>query len=279
MSSKFSATLWGAMLALPAATGWSEESEPLIEEVIVTATYRETSLMDTPQAISAVTSSLVEDMGAQSMEDIYTMIPGLSMQGAQSGNNRYTIRGVTSQTGETGYYITSAMIGVYLDGTPVTAALGPDNQISGQLFDLERVEVLKGPQGTLFGEGSQGGTIRYLYNQPDPDGFDFAMNASLSHLEESEDMSNRLDVMVNVPLGDSAALRVSAWDSTTAGYIDNLSPFEKDYNEAESTGIRSALRYEGETWSLTGTIYHSAQETFGGVQTLRAYEASSARSV
>lgn len=277
MSNKVCAILWCAVLAMPAATSWSEESEPLIEEVIVTATYRETSLMDTPQAISAVTSSLVEDMGAQSMEDIYTMIPGLSMQGAQSGNNRYTIRGVTSQTGETGYYITSAMIGVYLDGTPVTAALGPDNQISGQLFDLERVEVLKGPQGTLFGEGSQGGTIRYLYNQPDPDGFDFAMNASLSHMEESDDMSNRLDVMVNVPLGDSAALRVSAWDSTTAGYIDNLSPFEKDYNEAESTGIRSALRYEGESWSLTGTIFHSAQETFGGVQTLRAYEASSAR--
>ena len=119
--------------------------------------------MDTAQSISAITDDFVQDVGAQSMADVFMMVPGLNMTGSRDGDNRYSVRGLTSQTGSTGYYLVGASVGVYLDGTPVTAALGPDNQVGGNLFDLERVEVLKGPQGTLFGEGSQGGTIRYLY--------------------------------------------------------------------------------------------------------------------
>ena len=121
--------------AVPAAAQSSEADGQLIEEVVVTATYRETDLMDTPVAISAVTETLVEDLGAQSMEDIYTMIPGLSMQGSVDGAARYTIRGITSQSGDIQYAPAGATVGVYLDGTPVTAALGPDNQVSGTLFD------------------------------------------------------------------------------------------------------------------------------------------------
>ena len=249
------------------------EERGVIEEIIVTATYRETELMKTPQAISAVSDALVEDLGAQSMEELYTMIPGLSMQGALNGQARYTIRGISSQSGHIGYAPTGATIGVYLDGTPVTAALGPDNQISGTLFDIERVEVLKGPQGTLFGEGSQGGTIRYLYKKPDPAGFDAAANVGFSTMEESDDNSNRIDGMINVPLSDNAAFRLTAWRSQTAGFIENLEPFEEDFNEAESTGVRAALRYTGDTFTLTGTVHQSVQETKGGLGTFRAYEA------
>ena len=97
---------------LPVVSAAEEEADGAIEEIIVTATYRETNLMDTPQSIGAVTDSMVEDMGAQSMSDIYTMVPGLGMQGAADGNNRFTVRGVTSQTGGTGYYPTGATIGV-----------------------------------------------------------------------------------------------------------------------------------------------------------------------
>ena len=256
----------------------AEAGDTAIEEVIVTATYRETRLMDTPQAVSAVTDSLVEDLGAQSMEDVYTMVPGLSMAGGLDGENRYTIRGVSSQTGSTGYFLTGATIGVYLDGTPVTAALGPDNQVSGTMFDIERVEVLKGPQGTLFGEGSQGGTIRYLYKQPDPTAFDAAFNASYASMGESDDYSRRLDGMVNLPIIDGLALRLTGWDAETAGYIDKLGPLgdvsQPDYNPAGRTGYRAALRYEGERYAMAATIYSSTQETEGGVTTLRAYEHS-----
>ena len=250
----------------------------MIEEVIVTATYRETNLMDTAQSISAVTDSLIQDVGGQSMEDIYTMVPGLSMQGSLDGENRFTVRGVTSQTGGTGYFLTGATIGVYLDGTPVTAALGPDNQVSGTLFDIERVEVLKGPQGTLFGEGSQGGTIRYLYKQPDPTQFDAAVNVGYSNMGASKKNSRRIDGMVNIPFGDGFALRLTGWDATTAGYVDNLSlegeVLDEDFNPAARTGVRAALRYEADRFSVAGTIYNSKQETRGSGQTVRPYEVS-----
>ena len=252
----------------------------LIEEVIVTATFRETNLMETPVAISAVTDDMVENLGAQSMEDVFTMIPGLNMVAGANGTNgesRYTVRGITSQVGHTGYRPVGATVGVYLDGTPITAALGPDNQVSGTLFDIDRVEVLKGPQGTLFGEGSQSGTIRYIYNQPDPSAFDAAVNAALATMAASDDLSNRVDAMINLPLGEGLALRLAGWRSETAGYIDNLDPAEEDFNTGESIGARAAMRYEGESFSITGSIFHSEQKTKGGVATFKAYEALTRR--
>ena len=90
--------------------------------------------------------------------------------------------------------------------------------MSGTLFDIERVEVVKAAQGTLFGEGSQGGTIRYLYKQPDTTGFDAAVNLSYSDMGASEDNSRRLDGMVNIPFGDGFGLRLTGWETETAGY-------------------------------------------------------------
>ena len=256
-----------------------ERGAAVTEEIIVTATYRETNLMDTAQSINAVTDDLVEAISAQSMEDIFTLVPGLAMSGGMNGENRYSIRGVTSQTGATQYYIVGATVGVYLDGTPVTAALGPDAQVSGNLFDIERVEVLKGPQGTLFGEGSQGGTIRYLYKQPDPTQFDSAVNASYSNMDESDDTSYRLDAMVNVPFGDGWALRLVGWKSERAGFIDNREPVEPDYNEGDTAGGRAVVRYEGDRFAVSGSIYSNDQRTTGGSATVEAYEAWSPRIV
>jgi outer membrane receptor protein involved in Fe transport len=255
----------------------AEEESQFIEEIIVTSTYRETNLMDTPQSIGAVTAQLVEDLGAQSMADIYMMVPGLNMLGDRDGENRYAIRGLTSQTGATGFYPVGAAIGVYLDGTPVTAALGPDNQISGALFDIERVEVLKGPQGTLFGEGSQGGTIRYLYKQPDTTAFDAAVTGSFSSMAETDDHSSRINAMVNIPFGDGFAARLTGWTSKQAGWVDNLEPEEFDYNKGEMTGGRAVVAYEQDTYSLKGSIYHSKQATTGNSATVRAYENASVR--
>lgn len=248
-----------------------------IEEVVVTATYRETNLMETPQAISAITDDFVEDIGAQSMEELFTLIPGLTMSGAVNGQARYTIRGITSQGGNVGYAPAGATTGVYIDGTPVTAALGPDNQVSGTLFDIDRVEVLKGPQGTLFGEGSQSGTIRFLYKQPDPTEFDAAVNVSYATMEESDDNSHRLDAMVNIPLSDNVAVRLTGWTAETAGFIDNLTPLEEDFNTGEAQGVRAAIRFEGDSYDIVASVHHSEQETTGGLGTFRAYDAKNGR--
>ncbi len=273
-------SLFISTLSVANAAEESSAEDPQMEEIVVTATYRETDLMDTPVSVSAVTDEMVENLGAQSMEELYTMIPGLSMSGGANGANgqsRYTIRGITSQGGDIGYAPVLATVAIYLDGTPITSALGPDNQVSGTLFDIERVEVLKGPQGTLFGEGSQGGTIRYIYKKPDPGGFDFAVNAGFAGMDSSDHSSGRVDAMFNFPLSDRLALRLSGWSSETAGFIDNLTPAEPDYNTGESVGGRAALRYEGETWSVTGSLHHSTQSTAGGVATFKAYEIMTAR--
>ena len=220
-----------------------EKEEGIIEEVVVTATYRETDLMDTPVSISAVTDKMVRDTGAQDMEGLFTLIPGLNMSSSGGeGKHRYTVRGVTAQSGYVGSSPTLGTVGIYIDDVPVTSNLGPQSQMNGTLFDIERVEVLKGPQGTLFGEGSQGGTVRFLYKQPDPGGFDAAVTLSTAAMEDSDDNSSRIDGMVNLPLGDSAALRLTAWRSETAGFIDNQTPVEPDYNTAESEGARAAVR-------------------------------------
>ncbi len=256
------------------AQGKQQKGSSQIEEVVVTATYRKTKLMDTPQAVSALTSELIENLGAQSMDDVYTMVPGLSMQGTADGNNRYTVRGVTSQTGDSPSALTGSTVGVYIDGTPVTAALGPASQVSGTLFDIERVEVLKGPQGTLFGESSQGGTIRYLYKQPDRTGFDAAVNLGYSDMAESSDNSTRLDAMINIPISEQWAIRLNGWDAESAGFIDSPSTNEPDYNTATRRGGRAALRFDSERLTVTGTIQHSEQGTEGSTETFRAYESN-----
>ena len=270
-----------AVLLTASFVSAAEESEQSdagkVEEIIVTATYRETNLMDTPQSISAVTDDMVEDLGAQSIADIFNSVPGLNMSSDAQGENRYIVRGVTSQTGATGYYVTGATVGVYLDGTPVTSSIGPDNQLSGNTFDIERIEVLKGPQGTLFGEGSQGGTIRFLYKQPDPTGFDAAVNASIASMGHSDDRSRRIDGMVNIPVGDSAALRLTAWSSESAGFIDNETPVEPDFNGLESDGARAVLRYEGDGFNVTGSYYFQSQEVFGNNATYEPFKANTNR--
>ncbi len=256
-----------------------ETEEGIIEEVVVTATYRETDLMDTPVSISAVTDEMVRDTGAHDMEGLFTLIPSLSMStgGGAEGKHRYTVRGVTAQSGYVGSSPTMGTVGIYIDDVPVTSNLGPDSQMNGVLFDIERVEVLKGPQGTLFGEGSQGGTIRYLYKQPEPGGFDAAVNLSAASMEDSDDNSSRIDGMINLPLGDSAALRLAAWRSETAGFIDNQTPVEPDYNTAESEGVRASVRLEGETYTATLTYRTSEQRTKGGNSTSAPYTVRTAR--
>ena len=256
-----------------------EKEEGIIEEVVVTATYRETDLMDTPVSISAVTDKMVRDTGAQDMEGLFTLIPSLSMStgGGGEGKHRYTVRGVTAQSGYVGSSPTLGTVGIYIDDVPVTSNLGPQSQMNGTLFDIERVEVLKGPQGTLFGEGSQGGTVRFLYKQPDPGGFDAAVTLSTAAMEDSDDNSSRIDGMVNLPLGDSAALRLTAWRSETAGFIDNQTPVEPDYNTAESEGARAAVRIEGETFTATVTYRTSEQRTTGGAATSAPYTVRTAR--
>ena len=277
---RFSILLGIVILTMPvfAAETSESDSDESADEIIVTATYRETSLMDTAVSMTVISDDVAENMGAQSMEGLHTAVPGLTMTGSANGTNRYSIRGISSQSGENVYQLTGASVGVYLDNVPVTSAMGPNRQSNGVLFDIDRVEILKGPQGTLFGEGSQGGTIRFIYNQPDFSGFDYAFNTSVASMDEADDMAGRIDFMVNAPLSDNAALRLTGWTSATPGFIDNFNPVEEDINSSESNGVRATLLYEiDETLSLTATYHHSTQESDGAESTTEAFVSNAVR--
>ncbi len=246
---------------LPGTAAWAAESnegDRKIEEIVVTATFRETNLMDTPSGISAMSEEMMQEMGAESMADLFQHVAGLNMTTEEVGASRYAVRGISSQVGGSQQKNTFSSIGVYFDNTPVTSALGPQGQTNGATFDLNRVEVLKGPQGTLFGEGSQGGSIRYIFNQPNLDEFTAAVNLSGSRMAESDDTSHRADVVVNIPIVDDVlALRVLGFDTEAAGYVDlTTGTMQKDYNPSGAQGGRVSIKYQPMDNALVSASYY-----------------------
>jgi len=193
----------------------NDAEELIIEEVIVTATYREASVQDLSLAITALTAETLENMGATEIQDYYRTVPNFTVVDRGPGLRMYTLRGIS-----TGIVTQSAAtVGVYLNEIPLSAAgFQPDIK----LFDLERVEVLRGPQGTLFGEGSMGGTLRMITPDPDPSGFFGKAEGSYSSTTDGGNNFNGA-AMVNVPIvEDSFAIRASAYYYDWSGFIDRI---------------------------------------------------------
>ncbi|MDA0273541.1 MAG: TonB-dependent receptor [Proteobacteria bacterium] len=221
----------------------AEESKEKIEEIIVSATYRDTRLMDTPLTISAVTEADIMLKGIEDIQTLYQSIPGLSYRTNSQTYNTLSVRGLTPPAGGG-----ASMVGVYMDNLPMTDSnSGGLSQTLGALFDMERVEVLKGPQGTLYGEGNMGGSIRYISNKPDTSGLDYSVQGSIEDMSASDDLSYRMDAMVNVPITDALALRLVGYKRDRAGIIDQVAPRNlKDVDTFEETGYRARL-----TWFAT----------------------------
>jgi len=246
----------------------SGENKIYIDEVVVTATYRETNLMDTPLAISAVDEDMIEQLGATDISGVFRSIPGFNVASSDTGSNRFVVRGISSQTGAGSAAQTHASVATYIDDTPMTSATGPARQLAGSLFDIKRVEVLKGPQGTLFGEGSQGGTIRFIYNEPDPSALDFKIKSGFNIQDESYDNGFRVDDMINLPLSENFAVRASAFSEERAGWIDktNLSPIEEDINTLKSIGGRLSAKWDiSDQLTAKASVFHTDTETEGAV--------------
>ncbi len=259
-----------AVLAV-AATGAADaqEQQPTVtglEEIIVTATKRAASLQDVSESIAAFDSDAIAMRGLQKIDDVAKYIPGLSLAQREPGGTTIVFRGVASSGLQFGAVSSSAL---YLDEQPITqSGRSPDPRF----IDIERIEALRGPQGTLYGASSQSGTLRVITNKPDASGFDAWAEAQLTTVEggsEGYDVS----AMVNVPLGDRVALRVVGFTAEDAGYIDNVlgdSPggtydnadvVEKDVNSVRTNGARAALRFDiAENVDLTlGAIYQDIQ--------------------
>lgn len=211
------------------------------EEIIVTATKRETSIQDVPFSVNAQTEEDIQRTGSGNLEELSRNIAGMSIQNLGPGQSQVSLRGVSAGQIVRDQPGVKEQVGVYIDESVVSLSLfTPDLD----LYDLNRIETLRGPQGTLFGSGSVGGTIRYITNQPDVDAFGASMEANYNVLQDGGD-GGHLKGMINVPLVPGAvALRITGYGTEYGGFIDALREgggVSEDVNSGSREGFRAAL--------------------------------------
>jgi iron complex outermembrane receptor protein len=206
-------TLGGSASAAPAGNPTAENTG--LEEIIVTAEKRESTVQATPIAMTALSAGDLSEQNITSLQDLVGAIPGISLRTAGPGQTEYEMRGLASSGGSV------ATVGFYLDETPLSAsavALNGRTVIDADLFDLNRTEILRGPQGTLYGAGSMGGTIKLVTNPPKLHTLEGAAEVDASQTTGGS-TNGRGSLMLNFPIGDIAALRFVTTDKYISGFI------------------------------------------------------------
>jgi outer membrane receptor protein involved in Fe transport len=237
-------------VAISTAVGGLQHAQAQgLEEIVVTATKREANIQDIPQSVTAFTGDDIAKQGFDKFDDYAKFVPGLAYGKREPGGTSIVFRGVASSGLQFGERPSSS---VYLDEQPITAAgVNPDPR----LLDIERVEALSGPQGTLFGDASQAGTLRIITNKADASTFEGWVEAAGNKIDGG-DAGYDVSAMVNIPIAeDQLALRLVGFHAEEAGFIDNvLSPspggtfdnsdlLEEDINTQDYTGGRATLRW------------------------------------
>ncbi|WP_207774740.1 TonB-dependent receptor [Sphingosinicella sp. YJ22] len=211
--------------------------------VVVTATLRETSLLEVPFSINAQTEEDIQRSGATTIEDLSRNVAGLTIQNLGPGQSQVSVRGVSAGQIVRDQPGVKEQVGVYLDESVISLSLfTPDID----LFDLNRVETLRGPQGTLFGSGSVGGTIRYITNQPRLGRVEGLVEGNINVVEE-DDFGGHLKGAINLPLGNTAAVRAVGYYTQYAGFVDALREGggrDENVNDGQRYGGRISLLWE-----------------------------------
>lgn len=245
------ATALGAIV-LPSLASTQVAAQQVIEEVVVTATKRAASTQDVPVTVSALTGESLEQLGIQNFEDYLIQLPGVTAGGSGPGQNTIYIRGIASTTPN---LTTAGVAGIapnvafYLDEQPLSQ---PGRNLDVYAADLQRVEVLAGPQGTLFGASSQAGTVRLITNKPDFTDNYARVKGGLSTMSEG-DQNYNMEIMANWAVSDRLAIRAVGYFDEMGGYIDNV-PGQVDASESarfrpagtvRSNGVPVSERREG----------------------------------
>lgn len=278
-----------AVAFLGAHTAWAQETtqpseESPIGDIVVTATRRTDSMQKVPISIQAIDSATLKSANIQSFQDYIARLPNVNFGGRGPGQNDIYIRGLASN--KVGIQLSGAQgtapnVALYLDDQPVTLT---GRNLDIYVTDMERIEVLSGPQGTLFGASSQAGNVRLITNKPKLDALGVGITAGTSFTKHG-DMSTSLEAYGNVPIiADKLAIRIAAYDVHNGGYIDNVqgrqtlspsNPFfpagatlgfadntalvEKNFNDSSYQGFRAGVKYQvNEDWSLL--LQHSRQD-------------------
>ncbi|WP_310737227.1 TonB-dependent receptor [Parasphingorhabdus cellanae] len=235
----------GASLAVIAAMGCvsaqaqetaNNEQQKGVQEIVVTATKRSADLQDVAVAVQALGEETLDQLGVTVFDDYLQQLPGVTAGGGGPGQSTIYIRGLASTTPNlttAGVAGLAPNVALYLDEQPVSQ---PGRNLDVYAADLERVEVLSGPQGTLFGASSQAGTVRLITNKPVIGQFQFKAKAGVSFTKNG-DPSNNIEAMVNIPVTDRFAIRAVGYYDNKGGYIDNVAGTR---SAAESARFRPA---------------------------------------
>jgi iron complex outermembrane receptor protein len=190
-----------------------------LQEVIVTAEKRTSTVQDTGASITAVSSQEIADRGIVDFSSLASSVPGISMRSGGPGQTEFEMRGLNSAGGN------SSQVGFYLDETPLSspasAQLGKV-EIDPGLYDLQRVEVLRGPQGTLYGSSSMGGAVKLVLNQPELGAFGASGEIDTGYTGSGGSFNNKVNGMVNLPIGDTIAVRFVGSEISDSGWIKRI---------------------------------------------------------
>jgi outer membrane receptor protein involved in Fe transport len=238
-----------------AETTPAEDTGGPLQEITVTATRHEENLSRVPISVTALTQDAMDLRGIKDFQDIVRFTPGVNVD--NSGTNNIAIRGIASTGG-------AGTTGIYIDDTPIQirgTAFNPDDALP-KAFDIDRVEVLRGPQGTLFGAGSEGGTVRYITTQPSLTKNSFYSREEVSFTQGGA-ISYEGGIAAGGPLIDNTlGARLTVWYRRDGGYIDRIDPTtlalqDKNSNFDQTVLYRLALVYApSDQWTITPSIYY-----------------------
>lgn len=267
------------LLATTALTGvmpaMAADEKGQVEKVTVTAQKRSQALQDVPASVQVLSTKKLEELQVSDIGDFSKFLPNVTIQPTSPGFVGVYMRGVAS--GENRNHSgPSPSVGTYIDEIPITTIQGA---LDVHVYDIQRVEALAGPQGTLYGANSQSGTIRIITNKPDTAEFAAAISGEVNSVEHGG-IGGSLEGYVNVPLSDNAAIRIVGWNKYDAGYIDNVpgtrlyptsgildDNFDRaddNYNDVETYGARMALKIDlDDNWTVTPTLMGQDQKSNG----------------
>lgn len=260
------------------ATPPKDQKVAQLSTVTVTAQKRTENLQKVPISMQVLGTEKIEQLHISNFDDYVKYLPSVSYQSAGPGFSEIYMRGIASG-GDGNHSASRPSVGVYLDEQPVTTVTGP---LDIHMYDIARVEVLAGPQGTLYGASAQAGALRIITNKPDPQGFAASYSAGIDSVANGG-IGHVVEGMVNVPISKTAAIRLVGWHERDAGYVDNVPgtrtfpswggtvsnapsctpssllvcthAAKKNYNSNDINGARAALKVDlNDDWSINGTF-------------------------
>ena len=249
--------------ALPFVASAQQVDQAALQEVIVTAQKRAANLQDVPFSVSASSQDQIRNSGAGDLVDLARNIAGFAVADLGPGQSQMAIRGISSGQVIRDQPGVKEQVGVYLDESPISVALfTPDLE----LFDLDRFEVLRGPQGTLFGAGSESGTVRYITRQPQLGKLEVMTDASFEDVAHGNE-GGFIRAALNLPFGDAVAARLAAYWHHLPGFIDAIQPdgsVKKAVNNGDRSGARLVFLIKpNDALSITPRIMFQKLDTNG----------------